>query len=322
MEARDMIGAFGQRGSERPLPSLEAPSHRYGERLIRVLLGACALLSVVTTTAIVVSLLIPTIGFFTQDDIGVGEFLFGTSWAPTFQPASFGVLPILVGTLSVSLWGMLFAVPIGLASAIWLSEYASPRARKVVKPVLEILAGIPTVAIGIFGLVFLSPVIEDVFPFMVNVPPFSAGIAGLAIGLMIVPIIASISDDAMRAVPSGLREAAYGLGATKMKVATRVIFPAAISGIIASLVLAGSRAIGETMVVLLVAGASPNLTFDPGSSILTMTAFIGQTATGDISTGSITYDTIFAVGSLLFVITLVLNLFAIRMVRKYREAYE
>ena len=320
MEARDMIGAFGQRGPARPVPSLEAPSPRYGEKLIRAILAMCALLSVVTTTAIVVSLLIPTIEFF--GEVGIGDFLFGTNWAPTFQPAAFGVLPIVVGTFSTALWGMLFAVPIGLASAIWLSEYASPRQRKVIKPVLEVLAGIPTVAIGIFGLVFLSPLIEDVLPFMVNVPPFSAGVAGLAIGLMIVPIIASISDDSMRAVPAGLREAAYGLGATRMKVATRVVFPAAISGIVASLVLAGSRAVGETMVVLLVAGASPNLTFDPGSSVLTMTAFIGQTATGDISTGSITYDTIFAVGTLLFVITLILNMFAIRMVRKYREVYE
>jgi phosphate transport system permease protein len=322
MEAPDTIGAYGERAAARPLTFLESPSPRYGEKLIRVLLAACAFLSVVTTTAIVVSLLIPTFDFFTKDDIGLGQFLFGTTWAPTFEPSSFGVLPILAGTLSVSLWGMVFAVPIGLAAAVWLSEYASTRQRKIVKPVLEVLAGIPTVAIGIFGLVFLSPLIEDVFPFMVNVPPFSAGIAGIAIGLMIVPIIASIGDDAMRAVPSGLREAAYGLGATRMKVATRVIFPAAISGIIASLVLAGSRAVGETMVVLLVAGASPNLTFDPGSSVLTMTAFIGQTATGDISTGSVTYDTIFAVGSLLFIITLALNLFAIRMVRKYREVYE
>lgn len=320
MEARDTIGAFGQRGPARPVPSLEAPSPRYGEKLIKASLALCALLSVVTTTAIVISLLVPTIEFF--GEVGLTDFLFGTNWAPTFEPASFGVLPIVVGTFSTALWGMMFAIPIGLASAVWLSEYASPRQRKLIKPVLEVLAGIPTVAIGIFGLIFLSPQIEKVFPFMVNVPPFSAGIAGLAIGLMIVPIIASISDDAMRAVPGGLREAAYGLGSTKMKVATRVVFPAAISGIVASLVLAGSRAVGETMIVLLVAGASPNLTFDPGSSVLTMTAFIGQTATGDISTGSITYDTIFAVGTLLFIITLILNMFAIRMVRKYREVYE
>ncbi|MFZ9668783.1 MAG: phosphate ABC transporter permease subunit PstC [Solirubrobacterales bacterium] len=316
------IRAFGVGGpaAYRPAPSLEAPSPRYGEKAIKGLLALCALLSVLTTTAIVVSLLLPTIDFLAE--VPIGEFLFGTTWAPTFTPADFGVLPILVGTLSTSLWGMLVAVPIGLAAAIYLSEYASPRVRKVIKPVLEVLAGIPTVAIGIFGLIFLSPLIEGALPFMVEVPPFSAGIAGIAIGLMIVPIIASISDDSMRSVPQGLREAAYGLGATRMKVATRVVFPAAISGIIASLVLAGSRAVGETMIVLLVAGASPNLTLDPGSSVQTMTAFIGTTATGDISTGTITYDTIFAVGVLLFVITLVLNLFAIRMVRKYREVYE
>ncbi len=307
-------------GAANSPPPLGAVSPRYGEKLIRAGLGLCALLSVLTTTAIVVSLLAPTLEFFGK--VGIGEFLFGTEWGPTFNPASFGVLPILVATLSTSLWGMLFAVPIGLASAIWLSEYASPRARRTVKPVLEILAGIPTVAIGIFGLVFLSPLIERVFPFMVTVPPFSAGVAGVAIGLMLVPIIASISDDSMRAVPAGLREAAYGMGATRMKVATRVVFPAAISGVVASLVLAGSRAVGETMIVLLVAGASPNLTFDPGSSVLTITSFIAQTATGDISTGSITYDTIFAVGALLFVLTLGMNQFAIRLVRKYREAYE
>jgi phosphate transport system permease protein len=316
------IWAFGVGGPAdvRPVPSLEAPSPRYGEKVIKGVLALCALLSVVTTTAIVVSLLIPTLDFLSE--VSLSDFLFGTVWAPTFTPADFGVLPVLVGTLSTSLWGMLVAVPIGLAAAVFLSEYASPRVRKVIKPVLEVLAGIPTVAIGIFGLIFLSPLIEDVLPFMVNVPPFSAGVAGIAIGLMIVPIIASISDDSMRAVPQGLREAAYGLGATRMKVATRVVFPAAISGIIASLVLAGSRAVGETMIVLLVAGASPNLTFDPGSSVQTMTAFIGTTATGDISTGTITYDTIFAVGTLLFVITLILNMFAIRMVRKYREVYE
>lgn len=303
-----------------PPPPLGAPSPRYGEKLIRVGLGFCALVSVLTTTAIVISLLIPTVGFFGR--VGVTGFLFGTEWGPTFSPASFGVLPILAGTLGTSLWGMLFAVPVGLAAAVWLSEYASPRARRTVKPVLEILAGIPTVAIGIFGLVFLSPLIERAIPFMVEVPPFSAGVAGIAIGLMLVPIIASISDDAMRSVPAGLREAACGLGATRMKVATRVVFPAAISGVIASLVLAGSRATGETMVVLLVAGASPNLTLDPGSSVLTMTSFIAQTATGDIPTGSIAYDTIFAVGTLLFALTLALNMLAIRLVRKYREVYE
>lgn len=319
MQARDAIGASGAIGTSPPR-SLEAPSRRYGEKAIQGLLALCAIVSVATTTAIVVSLLIPTLSFFSE--VPVGDFLFGTDWAPTFAPASFGVLPVVVGTLSTTLWGMLVAVPVGLLSAIYLSEYARPGVRRVVKPVIEVLAGIPTVAIGIFALIALSPAIGKVLPFMVKVPPFSAGVAGIAIGLMIVPIIASISDDAMRAVPGGLREAAYALGATRMKVATRVVFPAAISGVVASVVLATSRAIGETMVVLLAAGASPNLSLDPGSSVQTMTAFIGTTATGDIATGTITYDTIFAVGTLLFAMTLVMNVVAIRLVRRYREVYE
>ena len=313
--------AFGAGGpAKRPAPSLEAPSPRYGEKAVFAFLFLCAAISVAVTTAIVISLLLPALSFFRE--VPVGDFLFGTVWAPTFTPADFGVLPIVVGTFSTALWGMLFAIPVGLGAAIYLAEYAKPRVRKTIKPILEVLEGIPTVAIGIFALIFLSPLIEQVLPFMVNVPPFSAGIAGLAVGLMLIPTISSISSDAMMSVPAGLREAAYGMGATKRKVATSVVFPAAISGIVASLVLAGSRAVGETMIVLLVAGASPNLTFDPGSSVQTMTAFIGTTATGDIGTGTITYDTIFAVGTLLFVITLILNVFAIRLVRKYREVYE
>lgn len=307
-------------GAGSPPPALTAPSARWGEKAIKGLLALCAILSVLTTTAIVVSLLAPTFAFF--GEVALPDFLFGTDWAPSFTPSSFGVLPLVVGTLSTSFYGMLVAVPVGLLSAIYLSEYAPPKVRKTIKPIIEVLAGIPTVAIGVFALIFLSPTLADVFPFLVNIPPFSAGIAGLAIGLMIVPIIASISDDAMRAVPRSLREGAYGLGATKMKVALRVVFPAAISGIVASIVLAASRAVGETMVVLLVAGASPNLTFDPGSSVQTMTAFIGTTATGDISPGTVKYDTIFAVGTLLFVMTLLMNMFALRLVRKYREVYE
>jgi phosphate transport system permease protein len=320
MDPRNTIGAMGATGAAGPPRSLQAPSGRWGEKAIKGLLALCAAISVLTTTGIVISLLTPTIAFF--GEVAVGDFLFGTDWAPTFTPSSFGVLPLVVGTLSTSLWGMVVAVPVGLLSAVFLSEYASPRVRKVVKPVIEVLAGIPTVAIGVFALLWLSPTLQDLAPFMVNIAPFSAGIAGIAIGLMIVPIIASISDDAMRAVPAGLREAAYGLGATKMKVAVRVVFPAAISGVVASIVLAASRAVGETMVVLLVAGASPRLTFDPGASVQTMTAFIGTTATGDIAPGTVKYDTIFAVGTLLFVMTLLMNVLAIRLVRKYREVYE
>jgi phosphate transport system permease protein len=320
MEARDAAAATGGFGRLDPSRPLVAPRPRYGERVIKGLLAACAVISVATTTAIVVSLLTPTLGFF--DEVTFGQFFSTDEWAPLQADPSFGVIRVVVGTFSTTLWGLLFAIPIGLLSAIYLSEYARPRVRRVVKPILEILAGVPTVAFGVFAVTFLSPEIQDVFPSFVKTPPFAAGIAGLAIGLLIVPIIASISDDAMKAVPAGLREGAYALGATKLKVSTRVVFPAAISGIVASIVLAGSRAVGETMVVLLAAGKTPNLTFDPGASVQTMTAFIGTTATGDVATGTIAYDTIFAVGSLLFAITLVLNLFAIRLVRRFREVYD
>jgi phosphate transport system permease protein len=320
MEARDATAATGGFGRLDPSRPLVAPRPRYGERVIKGLLAACAVISVATTTAIVVSLLTPTLGFF--EEVTFGQFFSTDEWAPLQADPSFGVIRVVVGTFSTTLWGLLFAIPIGLLSAIYLSEYARPRVRRVVKPVLEILAGVPTVAFGVFAVTFLSPEIQDVFPNFVKTPPFAAGIAGLAIGLLIVPIIASISDDAMKAVPGGLREGAYALGATKLKVSTRVVFPAAISGIVASIVLAGSRAVGETMVVLLAAGKTPNLTFDPGASVQTMTAFIGTTATGDVATGTIAYDTIFAVGSLLFAITLVLNLFAIRLVRRFREVYD
>ncbi len=305
-----------------PRSELRAAGPRYGEKAIYGLLALCAAVSVITTTAIVVSLVGPAIGFFRE--VPVPDFLFGTDWAPTFQPPSFGVLPIVVGTLNVTLWGLLFALPIGLGSAVYLSEYAGPRVRSMVKPTLEVLAGIPTVAIGFFALTFITPLIQDLWPAFLGDTPgiFNAGAAGLGIGLMIVPLIASISEDAMSSVPGGLREGAYALGATKMRVATRVVFPAALSGIVASIVLAVSRAVGETMIVLLAAGSTPNLTFSPVESIQAMTAFIATTATGDIATGTITYDTIFAVGALLFAMTLVMNLLSIRLVRRYREVYE
>ncbi len=316
-----MIAASREAGAVKGPPRpLQAQSRRYGERAVELLLGLCALLSVVTTTAIVISLLEPSIEFFRA--VPLDEFLFGTAWAPTFTPAEFGVLPIVVATLVTSFWGLLVAIPVGLGSAIFLSEYASPRVRKTVKPILEVLAGVPTVAIGFFALFFLRPVLEDILPFLDWTGPQAAGVAGIAVGLMIVPIIASLSDDALTAVPMGLREAAYGLGATKMRVALRVLVPAALSGIVASIVLATSRAVGETMIVLLAAGASPNLTLGFTESVQTMTAFIGQTATGDISTGTTTYYTIFAVGLLLFLMTLILNMVSIRLVRRFREEYE
>jgi phosphate transport system permease protein len=308
-----------------PPRRLQAQSKRYGERAIKWLLAFCAILSVLTTTAIIVSLLGPTIGFFKI--VPANEFFFEIDWTPQFEPPSFGVLSIVAGTINVALWGLVFAIPIGLGSAIYLSEYASPRARKTIKPVLEVLVGIPTVAIGIFAVSFILPhVIVPLWPgdFLGGPEgkPFLALAAALGVGLMVVPIIASLSDDAMRAVPRGLHEGAYALGATKAKVATRVIFPAALSGIVASVVLAFSRAVGETMIVVIAGGSTPKFTLNPMESIQTMTSYIATTATGDIGVGTTEYKSIFAVGALLFAITLVMNVISIRLVRKYREVYE
>jgi phosphate transport system permease protein len=315
MEGREMAasGAVGV-----PARRLEAPGPRYGEKAIYALLAACAIVSVLTTTAIVLALIGPTLSFF--GEVPVFDFLFGTDWSPQFEPASFGVLEIVVGTLNVTLWGMLFGIPLGLGAAVYLSEYAHPRVRKVVKPVLEVLAGIPTVAIGFFAATFITPeIIQKIFT---SSPIFTALAAGVGIGLMVVPIIASISEDAMRAVPGGLREGAYAMGATKMRVATRVVFPAALSGIVASIVLAISRAVGETMIVVLAAGSTPNVTLNPLESVQAMTAFIATTATGEIPQGTIEYDTIFAVGTVLFVMTLILNIISISFVRRFRQVYE
>lgn len=304
---------------------LRSSSAHRGERLVEGLLAVCGIVSVLTTTAIIVSLVGPTIGFF--ELVPIDEFLFGTDWTPQFEPPSFGALAIVIGTLNVTLWAMLFAIPVGLGAAIYLSEYATPRLRRIVKPVLEILAGIPTVAIGFFAASFILPeLIQPLWPgdFLGGAAgkPFMALAAGLGIGLMVVPIIASLSDDAMSAVPSGLREGAYAMGATRMKVVTRVILPASLSGVVAAIVLAISRAVGETMIVVLAAGSTPNPTFSPVEAIQAMTAYIATTATGDISTGSIDYRAVFAVGSLLFVMTLVMNAISIRLVRRYREVYE
>jgi phosphate transport system permease protein len=321
MEARDAIAASGLAAGT-PRPRLEAARPRYGERVIKALLALCAVLSIVTTVAIVVSLVGPTVEFFRE--VGIFDFLFGTNWSPTISPESYGVLPLVIGTLSVTLWGLIVAVPVGLGAAIYLSEYARPRVRKLLKPTLEVLAGVPTVAFGFFAFSFVTPVIQDIWPGFLGDEPnvFNAGAAGLAIGLLIVPIIASISEDAMSAVPAGLREGAYALGASKMRVALRVVFPAALSGVVASIVLGVSRAVGETLVVLMAAGITPNLDLTFSESVQAITAYIGVVATGDISTQSLEYNTIFAVGLLLFVVTLGMNLLSIRLVRRYREVYE
>lgn len=303
-------------------PVLGKSRRRVGERLIFAVLVFCALASVLTTVGIVAALLQPTIEFFSE--VSPLDFFSAEEWAPFFADPSFGVLPIVVGTLSVTFWAVLIALPLGLCAAIFLSEYASPRVRRVVKPVLEVLEGIPTVAYGFFALTFITPLIRDNWPGFLGDPPgiFSAGAAGIVLGIMIIPTVASISEDAMSAVPGSLREGAYALGATRRTVALRVVVPAALSGIVASFVLGVSRAIGETMVVLIAAGNTPNLTFSPVESIQTMTAFIATSATGDIGVGTLQYKTVFAVGALLFVMTLTMNVVSTWLVRRFREVYE
>lgn len=300
-------------------PALGAARPRYGEKLIRLLLFLAALLSVVTTVGIVLSLVTETLVFL--DEVPLRDFLFGTEWTPLFADPSFGVLPLVSGTMVITVIALLVAIPLGLGSAVYLSEYASSRVRKMVKPVLEVLAGIPTIVFGYFALTWFTPVVlNDLLG--LDVPVFNALAAGIIMGFMVLPTIASISEDAMSAVPQSLREGAFGLGATKLQVSTRVVFPAALSGIVAAIVLGVSRAIGETMIVLVAAGQIPNLTADPQNPMLTMTAFIASAAKGDLSTGSTGYKTIFAVGMLLFVMTLLMNLLSIRLVRKYRQVYE
>ncbi len=310
MEARD--AALGAQPVRR-----RAERRRYGEDVVKGVLAVCALISVATTVGIVVALLEPSIEFFRE--VSPVEFFSGTEWAATFTPARFGVLPLVGGTLAVTAWACLIAIPFGLGSAIYLSEYARARVRNVLKPALETLAGIPTVVYGFFALTFFTPLLGDLG---IQVGTFNVLSAGLVMGVMLIPTVASISEDAMAAVPRDLRDGAYGLGASRLQVSTRIVVPAAISGIVASFVLAISRAVGETMIVLIAAGGIAQLTADPRDPMQTMTAFIAATGIGDVPTGSIAYKTIFAVGLTLFVFTLVMNVFAIRLVRKYREIYE
>ncbi len=298
---------------------LGVASKRRGEQVIKGLLFAASVVSVLTTFGIVFSLLEGTVEFF--GEVPIGDFLFGTEWAPLFADASFGVLPLVTGTMLITAIAILVAVPLGLGAAIYLAEYATPRVRRTVKPVLELLAGVPTIVFGYFALTFFTPTaLRDVLA--VDTQIFNALSAGIIMGFMVVPTIASISEDAMSAVPAALREGAFGLGATKLQVSARVVFPAALSGIVAAIVLGISRAIGETMIVLVAAGQQPNLTADPRESVETMTTFIAATAKGDVPAESIGYKTIFAVGMTLFVMTFAMNAISIRFVRKYRQVYE
>jgi phosphate transport system permease protein len=298
--------------------SLGRSGRRDGERIIQALLLTAAMVSVATTLGIVASLVPPTVEFFQA--VSWTEFFGGTQWAPLFEPPTYGVLPLIGATLLVTAIAVLVAVPLGVASAIYLAEYAAPRLRAVLKPVLEVLAGIPTVVYGFFALTFVTPLLRSVLP--VDTEIFNALAAGLVMGIMIIPTVASLSEDAMTAVPRSLRDAAYGLGSSKMLVSVRVVVPAALSGIVAAIVLGISRAIGETMIVAIAAGNRPNLTWNPLEGMQTMTGFIAAAGSGDLPTASLDYKTIFAVGALLFVITFVMNMLSIRLVRRFREVYE
>ncbi len=296
---------------------LRASRKRYGETVVKGLLGLCALISVATTVGIIAALFLPAFEFFSE--VSIIDFLTGTEWAPLFEPALFGVVPLIVGTLSVTFWAIVVALPFGLGAAIYLSEYASARTRKILKPLLEVLAGIPTIVYGYFALTFFTPLLRDIG---IEVEIFNALSAGLVMGVMILPTVASLSEDAMAAVPRDLRDGAFALGSTRMQVATRIVVPAAVSGIVAAFVLGISRAVGETMIALVAGGLEPNVSFDPRQAIETMSAFIAATGAGDVPTGSLEYKTIFAVGATLFVMTLILNVISIRLVRRFREAYE
>ncbi|MEE2881866.1 MAG: phosphate ABC transporter permease subunit PstC [Chloroflexota bacterium] len=289
----------------------------FTERIIKILLLLCSVVSILTTIGFV-SFLIFEAGLFFSE-VSIIEFVTSTKWTPLFSSKHFGIWPLLTGTLLTSFGAMLIALPLGLLSAIYLSEYAPDPARQILKPILEILAGIPTVIYGFFALLFVTPLLRSISD---DVSIFNAISPAIVMGIMILPMVSSLSEDAMKAVPRSLREGAYALGATKMEVATRVVVPAALSGIVAAFILAVSRAIGETMIVAIAAGSNPNFTFNPLVPIQTMTGYIVQVVLGDAPTGTLAHKTIFAVGISLFLITLVMNLLSQMVVGKFREVYE
>ena len=289
------------------------------ERIIERLLFAAAAVGVLTTIGIIAVLAFETFEFFAE--VSPIDFFTGTKWSALIKPQSWGVLALVSGTLLVAGIAMLIAVPLGLLSAALLSEFASERVRTVVKPILETIAGVPTIVLGFFGLYFIAPNILRPLLGQDNIGVFSALSGGIVVGLLITPLIASISEDARRAVPRGLREAAFAMGATRFEVVRKVVFPAALSGIMASIILAMSRAIGETMAVVLTVGTKPQLTLDPTQSVQTMTAFIIEVSIGETAQGSIEFKALFAVGATLFLITFALNLLSTWVVRKFRTAY-
>ncbi|WP_144463553.1 phosphate ABC transporter permease subunit PstC [Siminovitchia fortis] len=287
------------------------------EKCVPIFLFIMAAISILTTIGIVITLLVETITFFER--VHIIEFLTSKEWFPFFEAdPQYGIAPLISGTLLVAAIAMVVAVPIGLATAVYLSEYASDRVRKIVKPILEVLAGIPTIVYGFFALTFVTPLLQKIIP---DLQFFNALSPGIVVGIMIIPMIASLSEDAMSSVPRSMREGALALGSTKLEVSLKVVLPAALSGIVASCVLGISRAIGETMIVTIAGGSKPNLTFDPTETIQTMTAYIVQVSLGDASYGSTIYYSIYAVGMALFIFTLVMNIIAQWISRRFREEY-
>ncbi|MEY3862404.1 MAG: hypothetical protein RIR60_770 [Pseudomonadota bacterium] len=286
------------------------------ERVIEFILMMAALSAVFTTFAIVAILLYESLGFF--ETVSLVEFFTGTEWTPLFEDAHYGIMPLIAGTLTTSFVALAVAVPVGTIAAIYLSEFASHKTREITKPILELLVGVPTIAFGYFALLFVTPLLQIFFP---DLPGFNMLSAGLVMGVMIVPYIASVAEDAMRAVPMSMREGSYAMGATRFQTAIRVVTPAATSGIVAAYILAVSRAVGETMVVAVAAGQQPTLTFDPTQGAATITAYIVQVAMGDLPQASIGYHSIFAAGLVLFAMTLTFNLIGHVVRKKYREQY-
>lgn len=301
--------------SGRPRRSKGARQAR--EVLVKGICYACALVSVLTTFGIILVLIGQSLPFFQQ--VSIVEFLTSKEWAPTAPKPSFGMVPLLTGTLMITFGSGLIAIPLGLLSAIYLSEYAQPKVRGILKPMLELLAGIPTVVYGYFGLFFVTPLLKGLIP---GIQPTNALAGAIVVGIMILPLVSSLCEDAIASVPKALREGGYGLGSTKMEVITRVVVPAAFSGVMAAFILALSRALGETMAVTLAAGTNPNFTLNPAESIQTMTSYIVNTAKGDAPTGTLKYQSLFAVGVALFVFTMGMNLVAQRLVRRFRQVYQ
>ncbi|MCS6847524.1 MAG: phosphate ABC transporter permease subunit PstC [Anaerolineae bacterium] len=291
---------------------------RPGESAIKTFLFICGFISIFTTIGIVLVLLSEALIFFAAPEVSLVEFFTDTVWAP--EAGRVGILPLVTSTVITSLIAMLIALPLGLSAAIFLSEYASPKARGYLKPILELLAGIPTVVYGFFAVTFMTPLLKAIFG-QDTVEFYNMASAGLVMGIMIIPIVASMSEDALSAVPRGLREASYGLGATRLETSFKVVVPAAVSGIAAAVIVGISRAFGETMIVALAAGAGPNFTFNPFKAAETMTGHIARISSGDLSFDSLDYTSIFAIGLVLFIMTLTLNMISRWIVRRYREVY-